>query len=310
MSEMTVAGERPAVESHEGAENLRLRLYRGEHLEVAAEYLDGRMQYSRSDWRSAALIGLAMRHHFAALQRADQLSVQVVTEQIGDGLAITVTWPADQAIDEVEIALELVDEKGAITPLSRRFARELVAGQGFGRVFGRTLASDQTVVLRPIRSAATVTAVARPSHRLRFDARALAPAMRTCLPAGEVEVRSDFEFKPNQSPETRVVDVYGDALGREILEIISMKEHRERIRREQARRRRELQRRVLRIAALTALAAGILVGALFLAARFIPGLADRLPLLSQSPEAEQSLAVPQSPTHALIPSYTLTERRP
>lgn len=307
MSEATVRDARSGVNPQDAAKDLRLRLYRGEHLDVAAEYLDGRLEYSRDDRKAAALVSLAVRHHFAALERDGKLTVDVVTEQVGDGLSITVKWPEDEAVDEVDFAFELVDDSGATRVISRRFAREMVVGQGLSRVFGRTLASDQTVVLRPIRSAATVSAVARPSHRLRFNDRSLAPAMRTCIPNGDIAARSDFEFEPVQSSSTNAIDVYGAAQGREILEIISLEEQRERVRRERARRRRELQIRVLRIAVLTLVVVGVVLGVLLVAARFIPELAEWLPFPATGSQPGESLETPQSVRHGLFSLHPVTE---
>lgn len=300
MSEVSVDDAPSGVERRDTAAQVRQRLYRGEHLTVVEEYLDGRLAYSRDDWKTAALISLAMKHHFAALKRAGELKVDVVTEQFDDGLAITVTWPEDRAIDEVDIAFELVDDSGQTSVISRRFAREMAGGQGIRRVFGRTLASDQTVVLRPIMSAATVSAVARPSHRLRFSDRSLAPAMRTCLPDSESSARSDFEFEPAKVVTSNVVDIYGAARGREILEIISLEEQRERVRRERIERRRARQRRALRIAAVTLVAVGLLIGGLLVAARFFPQLADRLPIPVTGPaphgSPETALSAEQHPS--------------
>jgi hypothetical protein len=296
MTEDVLAEPATSSNARETVDRIRTRLFRGEHLNVVRDYLEGRLKYSQSDWEVAALISLAMRHHFATLNRDGKLTVDVRTEQVGDGLAITVKWPDDSAIDEVDVAFEIMDDTGNLGYISRRFEREKVAGQGASRIFGRSLASNQTVVLRPIRAAATVSTVARLSHRLRFDGRFLAPSMRSCFPETEVVAMSDFDFEPVAQAPSSVVDVYHEARGREVLEIITLAEQREREHQEQIRRRRELLRSLVKAVVLVVLFAGLVFGALLLIARFVPDLPEWFPF---KPSGIESLE-PQEP--GVVPS--------
>lgn len=309
MSEDSVADAQLSERPVDTTGELRRRLYRGEHLKVAEEYLDGVLAYSRDDWRAAALISLALKHHFAALERTGELTVDVATEQEGDGLALTVKWPQDRAIDEVDVAFEIVHDSGARSVISRSFAREVAAGKGLARVFGQTLASDQGIVFRPIPAAATVSAVAQPRHRLRFNERFLAPEMRTCRPGHDVAVRSSFEFTPKQSVRAEVVDVYGDARRRDVFEIISREEQQERQRRARAEQRRRRWKRALRVGAVTLLVIGVLLGLLFASVRIFPEVGELLPFLVPDPEASDSfrstVSGPRAPQ--LLPQ--LTERQ-
>jgi hypothetical protein len=261
----------------EPADEIRTRLFRGEHLSVARDYLAGRLKYAPDDREVAALINLAMRHHLAALNRNGELTVDIKTEQIGDGLAITVKWPDDSAIDEIDVAFEIMDATGALSHVSRKFEREMDAGKRGSQIFGKSLASDQTVVLRPLRAAATVSTVARLSHRLRFESRSVAPSMRSCFPETDAVAVSDFEFEPVAEAPASVVDVYRESQGREVLEIISIAEQRERERREKIRRRRERRRRLTRAVALMLTLMGLVFGALFLIGRFVPSLPEWFP---------------------------------
>jgi len=248
---------------------LKDRLYRGEHLAVAEDYLDGRLQYVPSDWQVASLVGLAMRHHFAALEREGKLVVGFAAEQIDDGLAITIRWPEDRAVDEVEISLELTDSAGASALISRQFQRSSDSGRASGGAFGSALASDQTVVLRPLRSAVEIRATARPSHRLRFDESVLAPQLRFCTPDPDTAPHHNIQFRPVEVVERTHIDVYREAQGRDILELVTPLEQRQRAQRARARRRRRRIKRVLKVTAAVLALIVILIGGLVLVHRYI-----------------------------------------
>jgi len=276
-SENHVDDESPRF--HSTTVDLKDRLCRGEHLAVVQDYLEGRLRYSPSDWYVASLVGLAMRHHFAELERQGKLVVGFVAEQIDDGLAITIDWPKDPAIDVVDVSLELTDATGESTLIARQFQRVSSASATAGSVFGRTLASNQTVVLRPLRSAVEIRATVKPSHRLRFDETELAPELRACAPPEEAIPHHDIQFRPVEIVERTHIDIYREAQGREVLELVTPQEQRERAQRARALRRKKKVRRAIKVTAAVAIFLAVLVGVLVLVHRFVTPLPDWIPLI-------------------------------
>ncbi len=189
---------------------LRDRLHRGDHLAVAADYLAGRLSCDPSSWRQASLIGLAMHHHLEALDTSGRSKIGFEASQFDNGLAVTVDWPSAEEIDQVIVTAEVSDEHGNVRVIVEPFSRAEESSGFTARLRGSTLASQQTVVIRPLDDAVNVDVAVQAGHRLRFHAARLTPRMRW-IQAGEVarEQRS-IAFRPSREPTRRQIDVYGD----------------------------------------------------------------------------------------------------
>ncbi len=189
---------------------LRDRLHRGDHLAVAADYLAGRLSCDPSSWRQASLIGLAMHHHLEALDASGRSKIGFEASQFDNGLAVTVDWPSAEEIDQVIVTAEVTDEHGNVRVIVEPFSRAEESSGFTARLRGAALASQQTVVIRPLDDAVNVDVAVQAGHRLRFHAARLTPRMRWSQ-AGEVarEQRS-IAFRPSRESTRRQVDVYGD----------------------------------------------------------------------------------------------------
>jgi len=189
---------------------LRDRLHRGDHLAVAADYLAGRLSCDSSSWRQASLIGLAMHHHLEALDASGGSKIGFEASQFDNGLAVTVDWPNAEEIDQVIVTAEVTDANGNTRVIVEPFSRAGESGGFTARLRASTLASQQTVVIRPLDDAANVDVAVQAGHRLRFDAARLTPHLRWSQAGEAAREQRSIAFRPSREPTRRQVDVYGD----------------------------------------------------------------------------------------------------
>lgn len=290
---------------------LRDALHRGEHLSIASKYLDGRLPYDRSDWRQAALVGLAMRHHLDRAGHMGSSAIRFETEQLGDGLSITLEWPEDSAIDQALVTIELCDADGGVTRIEQAFVRVEEAEGVAARFRGRALASNQEVVLRPVREAVSVDVTVHPGHVLRFDAAVLPSTMRSTRAGQEARQQRRIAFKPAPDVPRSPIDIYREMQGHAgALELIDATEARADIRRQQTLARKNRRRRRTRTLFVTLLILGLLVSALEMLSRFGVPIPEWVPVsrsdvvpgdvpLTVTGSWERELGVSSSPSQRL-----------
>ncbi len=270
---------------------LRDRLYRGEHLIVAAEYLTEALDYDETDWRQAALVGLAMRHHLAMLERAGRSSLGFTSEQLGDGLCVTLKWPETPAINEVVLSVEFTDGEGRTTKINETFSRAENEGGRLSRSRGTSLASEQAVVLRPLRNATAVEVTAEPGHRIRARGSRLSPELRWSSAGEGARQERSIKFKPAPNAPRSSIDVYREKQGNEgVLELTDVKSvlaDIERWKRERFARRLKLVGLVVLISVATTLT---VVGSMLLLQRLGVTLPTWLPFV-HAPSEEIDLVI-------------------
>ena len=245
------------VGRHAKCRRITDRMYAAEQLAVAEEYLAGRLDEDLEDWCTASLVARAVEHFLAHAQKEQDISVELDAAPFGDGLAISITWPDEPAINAVEVHVR-IDQDQTISEV-------LLRGHGARgirrRVRGRDLATDGTLVMRPVRHAADVSITTRPCHRLDSLAYPhLVGAMED--ESAPVERSRTFDYTPPRMRAPSVIDVYREAHGQEdLFELIDMTTALELIRVEKQARAAAFRRKWLRRTVVMLLSLAV-VGAL------------------------------------------------
>lgn len=268
-----------AVGRHEKCRRLTDRMYAAEHLLVAGEYLEGRLQEDLEDWCSASLVSRAMEHYLAAAEIDGSVAVGLDAVPFGDGLAITVHWPPEPAIDAVEVIVRIDEVRTISETLLRGEGKTGILQRGRGSKKVRSV--EGTMVLRPVRTAAEISVTTRPLHRLRSETMGrFVDAWRDSHET--TETTQSFSYVPPKERMPSVIDVYREAHGQEdLFELIDMTEALCLIREANLARRQKLCRRGLIAATLLCTILSLLWGGAALANRLGRAVPEWVPFITR-----------------------------